>query len=236
MIQHTLQNKIKQAIGIFAANLVEDHMIVGLGTGTTSAYFIESLAKRVNEGLKIKAIATSQRSTELARSKGISMLNMEEVVQIDITIDGADEIDPQKRLIKGGGGALLREKIIATSSKEMVVIVDESKVVKDLGAFGLPVEIIPFCYPATIHKLNNKGLIGKLRKNENNSLYITDNGNYIFDIQFHPVCEDPEKTNRLIREVTGVVDTGFFFHIAKRVVIGYADGTVKLFNDHEPLC
>ncbi|MDR3624547.1 MAG: ribose-5-phosphate isomerase RpiA [Chlamydiales bacterium] len=233
MMEHTLQNKIKQAIGKFAADLVMDGMIVGLGTGSTSACFIESLAIRCSQGLKIRAIATSQKSTDLAKSKGIPILDMEDVVQIDLTIDGADEIDHQKRLIKGGGGALLREKIIATSSKEMIVIVDESKIVKDLGAFGLPVEIIPFCYKTTLHKLSKIGFTGKLRTNPDGTFYITDNSNYIVDIHFDPVCRDPEKAYTLIRCITGVVDIGFFFHIAKRVVVGYADGSVKIYAGDE---
>lgn len=227
-MENTLQNKIKQAIGAFAANLVSDGMIVGLGTGTTSTYFIESLALRCKQGLKIQTIATSEKSSQLAESRGIPTLSIEDVTQIDLTIDGADEVDPQKRLIKGGGGALLREKIIATSSKEMIVIADESKLVKDLGAFGLPVEIVPFCYKTTLYKLSKLGFRGKLRTKKEGSLYITDNHNYIFDIQFDPVCKNPEEDNEKIQSVTGVVDTGFFFGIAKKVVIGYADGSVKI--------
>lgn len=219
--------KIKQAVGFESSLLVKDGMLVGLGTGSTATCFIESLGKRCREGLKIEAIATSNRSTELARSLGIPIVEMDKISKIDLTIDGADEIDGEMRLLKGGGGALLREKIIASSSKEMVVIVDESKCVKRLGAFGLPVEIVPFCYNTTLKKINDLGLYGTLRKSKDGSIYTTDNYNYIYDIQFHPVCENPEKTNLEIRNIVGVVETGFFFNIAKRVIIGYSDGSVK---------
>lgn len=220
--------KIKQAVGRESAKLVQDGMLVGLGTGSTATCFIESLALRCKEGLKITAISSSVKSAELAKARGIPIVGMEKVSVIDLTIDGADEIDPQLRMIKGGGGALLREKIIASSSKEMVAIVDESKCVKNLGAFGLPIEIIPYCYNTTIRKLNDHGFVGALRKNKGNSFYLTDNQNYIFDIKFNPVCRDPIRANADIKSVVGVVETGFFFGIAKRVVIGYADGSTKI--------
>jgi ribose 5-phosphate isomerase A len=219
--------KLKQQVGFEAAKLVKDGMLVGLGTGSTAAFFIESLAKRCQEGLKIKAVATSIRSEELAKQNGIEILDTNSITYLDLTIDGADEIDPFLRLIKGGGGALLREKIIATTSKEMVVIADETKLVKDLGAFGLPVEIIAFCFSSTIKKLNNKGFFGTLRKTKTNQPYITDNHNFIYDIQFDPVCIDPEYAYESIRGVVGVVELGFFFNIAKSAIVSFKDGSIK---------
>lgn len=223
-MENSATEKIKQAVGNAASELVQEGMIVGLGTGSTAKWFIEALGRRCAGGLKIRAIATSQRSTELAKSLGIPML--EEVAQIDLTVDGADEIDPEKRMIKGGGGALLREKIIATSSKEMLVIAHSTKLVGQLGAFGLPVEIVPFCHLATIKKLNDLGFFGKKREG-----FVTDNHNLIYDIKFQGLINNPEEVNKNIRSVVGVVETGFFFELAKRFLIGYADGTVKLVED-----
>jgi ribose 5-phosphate isomerase A len=222
--------KLKQQVGFEAAKLVKDGMLVGLGTGSTATFFIESLAKRCQEGLKIKAAATSLRSEELARQKGIEIIDTNSITYLDLTIDGADEIDPFLRLIKGGGGALLREKIIATTSKEMVVIADETKLVNDLGAFGLPVEIIPFCFSSTIQKLNNKGFFGNLRMTKTHQPYITDNHNFIYDIQFNPVCKDPEYAYEAIRAIVGVVELGFFFNIAKMAIVSFKDGSIKTFT------
>lgn len=216
------QAAIKKAVGHFAAKLVPSEGVIGLGTGSTATCFIEALAERVKiEKLSIKCVATSQKSHNLAASLGISMIDHKDVIEIAMTIDGADEIDLQKRMIKGGGGALVREKIIATSSREMVVIVDESKVVKQLGAFGLPVEILPFCYKATLHKMEALGFKGKLRDS-----YITDNGNFIVDLQGN--FNDPIHTEKQISAIAGVVDTGFFIGIAGRVIIGRADGSVTI--------
>lgn len=213
---------IKQAVGRFAATLVENNTIVGLGTGSTAACFIEALGARVKaEKLSIKVIATSEKSRLLAESLGLATIDHKEIITIDLTIDGADEIDPQKRMIKGGGGALVREKIIATSSREMVVIIDESKVVKQLGAFGLPVEILPFCYKATLYKIEKLGYKGTLRPG-----YITDNGNYIVDL--HGQFNDPINTEKELSGIAGVVDTGLFIGIAGRVIIGRADGSVTI--------
>lgn len=219
--------KIKQQVGYEAAKLVQEGMLVGLGTGSTAACFITSLAQRCQEGLKIKAVGTSVRSEQLAKQLGITIVDHESISSIDLTIDGADEIDPQMRLIKGGGGALLREKIIATASQEMVIIVDEGKLVENLGAFGLPVEIVPFCFNTTIKKLNDKGFFGSLRSNKDGSRYITDNHNFIYDIKFNPVSKHPESDYESIRSIIGVVELGFFFNIAKKALIGFRDGTIK---------
>lgn len=220
--------KAKEAAGKAAAELVKDGMLVGLGTGSTAAFFIDELIERCRQGLKITAVATSIKSQDLARSGNIPMANVNEITSIDLTIDGADEIDSQKRMIKGGGGALVREKILASISKEMVVVVDDHKVVELLGAFPLPVEIIPFAYKSTIHKLDVLGYKGTLRNDSQGLPYVTDNGNYIYDVKFTEPLENPEIVNQQIRNIVGVVETGFFFHMAGRVIIGYSDGKVKI--------
>ncbi len=215
----------KRLAGEKAASFIENGMIVGLGTGSTAAYFIEHLIERCKKGLKITAVASSTPSQELAKKGGIPLVDINSITLIDVTVDGADEIDPEKRMIKGAGGALLREKIVASMSKEMIVISDETKLSPHLGSRKLPVEIIPFAHPATISKLKKRGYQGELRL-KGRSPYLTENGNYIFDIELHQ-CR-PEEDHEAILQVPGVVETGFFLDYAGRVVIGFLDGTVQV--------
>jgi len=219
---------IKKAAGRAAAEFIKDGMHVGLGTGSTAFYFIARLIERVHEGLKIRAAASSLRSLKQAQEGGVPLLDINAISSLDITVDGADEIDPQKRMIKGGGGAMVREKIVASMSKELVIIVDESKLVSKLGKCKLPVEVIPFAFQATLHKMQKLGYQGAFRLNQNNSLYVTDNGNYIVDIHFPHLCEHPELDHEALIHLPGVVDTGFFFNLAGRVVVGFADGQVAV--------
>ena len=222
------KDEMKKAAGKQAADLIKSGMLVGLGTGSTAAFFIDALIERVKEGLQIEAVATSKASEERARAGGIPIANIQEITEISITVDGADEIDPEKRMIKGGGGALLREKIIANMSLEMIVIVDEAKQVSQLGAFGLPVEIVPFALNSSIHQLKEFGFQGALRKNKQGDLYVTDNGNHIFDIFYPNLCSSPEEDHQKIIQIPSVVDTGFFIGLAGRVLVGKDDGGVFL--------
>jgi len=222
----TAQGEIKKALGKKAATLVEDGMLVGLGTGSTAVCFIDSLIERCKQGLHIVAVSSSLRSLERAEAGGIPVREMDDVITVDFTADGADEIDPLNRMIKGGGGAHVREKILASSSKRVAIMVDESKLVDKLGAFGLPVEILPFGCQATISKINGKGYFGALRTVNDGSLYITDNGNYIYDIKKPSHYNQPEEDHLAILTIPGVVDTGFFFNLAIEVLIGYADGKI----------
>ncbi len=172
-----LQHQIgKKSAGYAAATFVKEGMIVGLGTGSTATFFIDGLIDRCREGLKIQAVATSERSENKARTGHIPLIDINTLSFIDLTVDGADEIDHDKRMIKGGGGALLREKMIASMSHETVIVVDEHKLVRQLGKFPLPVEIVPFAYVATIHRIENLGYSGQFRVNAAGELYITDNG------------------------------------------------------------
>ncbi len=221
-------SEIKKKVGNNAAALIKDGMCVGLGTGSTSGPFIDSLIQRCKEGLKISAIASSKASEERARKGGIPLLDSNNVTSLDITVDGADEIDSQKRMIKGGGGALLREKILASCSKEMIVVVDETKLVAQLGATKLPVEIIPFGHLATIFKLKQRGYEGKLRMTPSETPYITDNSNFIFDIHFKELRKNPEADALNIQNIPGVVETGFFLGLAGRVIIGFNDGRIEI--------
>ncbi|MBT7461875.1 MAG: ribose 5-phosphate isomerase A [Waddliaceae bacterium] len=218
---------IKELLGTESAALIEDGMVVGLGTGTTATAFIESLSERCRGGLRITAVATSEATADLARSLGITLVSIEDVDNIDIVVDGADEVDDNKRIIKGGGGALLREKIVATMSKRVVIIVEEDKRVENLGAFGLPVEIVPFGYKATIEKLVSLGYSAELR-NDNGEAFVTDGGNYIVDITLDEPLRSPEDDNIKIISVVGVIETGFFFGIADAILVGYHDGHTEI--------
>lgn len=218
----------KKAAGQAAAELIQDGMLVGLGTGSTAAFFIEALSKRCREGLKISALATSQQSTLQAQHLGIPLEDPNTITSLDITVDGADEIDHHKNMIKGGGGALLREKLLARSSQEMIVIVDETKLVDHLGTHPLPVEIARFVYQSTLERLKAEGYHGVLRLTREEEPYLTDNDNYIFDIQYSKPILDPTKEQERLKSITGVIETGLFFHIAGRVLVGYLDGFTKI--------
>ncbi|SCC90691.1 Ribose-5-phosphate isomerase A [Chlamydiales bacterium SCGC AG-110-P3] len=225
--QTKLRKQAKAVVGRAAAEFVEDDMVIGLGTGSTAEALIDALIQRCRSGLRMVAVATSKASERQAAEGGIRVIDINDAPEIDLCIDGADEIDGTKRMIKGGGGALLREKIVATASREMVVIVDESKCVNQLGAFPLPVEIIRYGARATLRHLETCGFAPKLRETAPGNPFITDNDNYIVDITFLELLNDPEVVDNAIQKVVGVVETGFFFGIAGRVLIGHYDGTVK---------
>jgi len=219
------QQEAKMAAGKKAAEWIQNGMIVGLGSGSTAECFIDALIERCTKGLKIEAVASSRASAERARKGGIAVMDINSVPRIDITVDGADEIDSEKRMIKGGGGAHVREKILAAASKEMVVIVDESKVVGTIGKAKLPVEVLFFGSPATRKKIEEMGYKGKWRIQKDGTLFITENGNLLFDIQFDSPPVSPEQDHFNLTQIPGVVDTGFFFKLAGRVIVGYPDGT-----------
>ncbi|MCI0381603.1 MAG: ribose-5-phosphate isomerase RpiA [Chlamydiae bacterium] len=220
--------EIKRKIAKKAVRLIQDGMTIGLGTGTTAQFFIEELISRYKEGVKFKAIASSVKSEILASKGGIPLIDPKKVASIDLSIDGADEVDPLKQMIKGGGGALLREKIMASMSKEVVIIIDETKQVEKLGKHPLPVEIIPYGCLATKKKLEKLGYHGSWRKNEDRSFFITDNNNYIFDIQFDSPRDNPMHDQKQIRQIPGIVETGFFFNLVQKLIIGYLNGEVKI--------
>jgi ribose 5-phosphate isomerase A len=219
---------IKKAVAYKAAELVENGMNVGLGTGSTIYFFIERLIQRCEEGLKIRAIATSEKSFQQAKAGNIPFLDFDTVTALDLTIDGADEIDPQKRMIKGGGGALVREKIVATMSRELVVIVDESKLVTALGKGKLPVEIVSFARNAIFHHIDKAGYKGEFRKKADGTLFVTDNGNLLIDIHFDTLRKNPEQDHEILLHIPGVVDTGFFFNLVGRVIVGFNDGQIVI--------
>ena len=217
---------IKKAVGHKAAEYVENGMRIGLGTGSTTFFFIQRIAERCREGLKVQAVASSEESKKLAQQGGIPLLNIDEITTLDLTVDGADEVDPQKRLIKGGGGAHVREKIVAAMSRELIIIVDESKLVPALGKRKLPVEVVPFAYKSTLHHIAKAGYRGEFRLEKSGQIHVTDNGNFLIDIHFPAPLKNPEEVHETLIRIPGVVDTGFFFNLAGRIIVGFNDGQV----------
>ena len=216
----------KQLTGEKSAEYVKDGMTVGLGTGSTAYWAIQALGARVKEGLSIKAIATSNESEQLAKELNIPIVSFTEVTHLDVTIDGADEVDKHFNLIKGGGGALLREKIVAFGTKHYITIVDESKCVETLGKFSLPVEVVQFGYEWTFNDLKSLGCTPVLRK-KNDAVFITDNGNYIADCAFGTI-KDPVQLNEYLNQIPGVVENGLFINRTNTLIVGHANGEVNV--------
>lgn len=217
----------KKAAASHAVNFVEPDMLIGLGTGSTSSYFIEALSKKVEEGLKVFCVPTSLASEMKARELNVPLVDINSISHLDLCIDGADEIDLQKRMIKGGGGALLREKIVAHMAREMVVIVDETKIVEYLGKFLLPIEVTRFAYIVTMRELKKFGSSVHLRT-QKEMPFVTENDNFIVDLRLNYPCKDPEQLNSKIKEIPGVCETGLFLNMAGRVIIGYHDGHIEI--------
>lgn len=214
-----------------AVKLVKSGMKIGLGTGSTAAFFIEALGKRLQEEhIEVLSIPTSVKSEQLAQEWNIPLIDPDDVTELDFDFDGADEVDTSKRLIKGGGGALLREKIIASMSREMIVLVDESKCKKQLGEKPLPIEVVPFGRYVTLKKLEGLKLIGTFRKNAEGFDYLTDNGNYIIDVDIKTHPSSPEEIHQMIKEIPGVVETGLFLQMAGRIYVGHANGKVEVLS------
>lgn len=220
------QDQEKKAAARASLAFVRDGDIVGLGSGSTAEYVVRLLGKRVQAGLKIRGIPTSQRTKVLAKSVGIPLTTLEEFPEIDVTIDGADEIDPELQLIKGGGGALLREKIVASASKRMVVIADSTKRVRILGKFPLPVEVIPLAEPLLSKKMAVLGASVKLRQYAYGNPFVTDEGHHILDCQFGEIL-DPRALARQLDSIPGVVEHGLFVDMATVALIGKGDDVVE---------
>jgi ribose 5-phosphate isomerase A len=219
-----MRDQEKQAAARAAVELVENGQIVGLGSGSTAALAVRFLAERVRAGLKIVGIPTSQKTAELAGQLGIPLTTLEEHSRIDIDLDGADEIDPQLNLIKGGGGAFLREKIIASISRRFIVIADSAKPVERLGKFPLPVEVIPFAQSLIKGEVEALGAEVKLRQYAYGNPYVTDEGHHVLDCTFGEITDPPALAEKL-RRIPGVVEHGLFIGMAEMALIG-KDGTL----------
>lgn len=214
--------KAKQLAGEKAAEYIESGMTIGLGTGSTVYWTILRIGQLVKNGLQIQAVPTSKQTEILAKGQGISLTDFSKVSELDVTIDGADEIDINHNLIKGGGGALLREKLVAAASKRFIVVADESKSVQVLGKFPLPVEVIPFAWETTARRIASLHCIPVLRQ-INHQPFVTDNGNYIIDCHFHEIAH-PEEMHKQLKCITGVVETGLFINMADIIIVGTEHG------------
>jgi ribose 5-phosphate isomerase A len=222
-------SRAKEAAGRAAADLVRDGMTVGLGTGSTVLFTLERLAERIRaERLALHGVPTSLDTEHKARALGIPLVALDQVETIDLTIDGADEIDARFDMIKGGGGALLREKVVAALTRREVIVVDRSKVVERLGArFPLPVEVVPFARAAVARRIAGLGAAWTLRMRGAQEPVLTDNGNEILDCRFPGGIAQPAALERSLDEIPGVVETGLFIGLAHVLVIGSDDGRVE---------
>lgn len=219
----------KEVAGRAAAAEVEDGMTLGLGTGSTVHFALLRIAQRVREEhLALRGVPTSVDTELKARELGIPLATLEEVERIDLTIDGADEVDPDLQLIKGGGGALLREKVVASISDKLVIVVGADKLVAQLGtSFLLPVEVVPFARPTVRRALERLGCAPVLRVADREEPYVTDNGNLILDCHFEGGIPDPRELEGALARIPGVVESGLFIDLAHAVVVGEPDGTFE---------
>ncbi|EAC7842104.1 ribose-5-phosphate isomerase RpiA [Listeria monocytogenes] len=217
----------KKIAGEKACEWIEDGMIVGLGTGSTVYYTIEKLGQMVNNGLHITGVATSEETTKQAEKLGIPLKSLNDVTEIDVTIDGADEIDTNFQGIKGGGGALLREKMVASASLKNIWVVSEEKLVRTLGKFPLPLEVIPFGWKQIERTLAKEQIQTNLRKQSNGEVYVTNNGNYILDI-VNQSFTDAKMWQEKLAQIPGVVEHGLFLDYVNLIICGKANGETEI--------
>jgi len=214
-----------------ALKLLRPGMKLGLGSGSTARCFVDLVGERVKAGLELQCVATSEGTAAQAKALGIPLGTLDDIAELDLTVDGADEVDPKLRLIKGGGGALLREKIVASASKRMVVIADSSKLVSKLGAFPLPIEVVPFGLAATRRHIERAfaelQLAGPIRLRGGSSPFVTDGGHYILDCSLGAIAE-PERLSQILSPIPGVVEHGLFVGLARAAILAGDTGVEVL--------
>ena len=220
------QEEIKMRLGKYAADLVPANITIGLGSGSTVFFLIQELAARRRQGLSLKIVPTSAQTKRLAEEAGIGIADLNEVDSLPLTIDGADEIDGQFQLIKGGGGALLREKMVASVSEQLIIIADVSKCVPQLGRFPLPVEVVPAGWKQVQKKITMLGCKEVTLRKESNNPFISGDGHYILDCSFEKI-KDAVTLNTSLHLIPGVVETGLFCNMTRTVIIGYPDGRIE---------
>jgi ribose 5-phosphate isomerase A len=217
----------KEAAARASLQFVKDGQVVGLGTGSTAAYFIKLLGEQVKNGMRVRGIPTSTRSRDLALSLGIPLTTLDECQDIAVTVDGADEVDPQLRLIKGGGGALLREKIVASATKQLVIVADASKQVPVLGKFPLPVEVIQFAQALVAKRIAALGAEVRLRTKSDGTPFVTDEKNHILDCSFGEI-RNADDLARQLSAMPGIVEHGLFIGMASVVLFARGNEIVEL--------
>ena len=217
-----MTDELKKAAAEKALELVQDGMLLGLGSGSTARYFTEGVGRLVAGGMKLRCVPTSRATAEMAAELGIPIVQ-EPVGPIDLAVDGADEVDPALNLIKGRGGALFREKLVAEAAKRFIVVVDDSKLVKQLGVGELPVEVLPFLWRTTAERLIALGASLTVRGGEEDP-YITDNGNLILNLMVEGGIKDPAAFKDALKKTTGVVEHGLFIGLTDTLVVGAPDG------------
>ncbi|MDP9158985.1 MAG: ribose-5-phosphate isomerase RpiA [Acidobacteriota bacterium] len=222
----------KEAAARASLKFVHDGDIVGLGTGSTAQHVVRLLADQVRAGLKIQGIPTSSGTKDLAIGLGIPLATLDQFQEIDVTIDGADEVSPQLNLIKGGGGALLREKVIASASRRLVIVADSSKQVPVLGRFPLPIEVIAFAEPLVSKRIASLGAEVKERRKGDGSPFVSDEGHHILDCNFGHI-DDPAALASALKAIPGIVEHGLFVRMADVVLIAKGDQILELHKQEE---
>jgi ribose 5-phosphate isomerase A len=218
--------EIKQLVAKQAAQVVTNNMTIGIGSGSTVYWLIMELGQRVRQGLFFRAVPTSKKTAALAAQQNIPLADLNAVDRIDLTIDGADEIDPHLQLIKGGGGALLQEKMVAAASRELLIIGDHTKLVEQLGKFPLPLDVIPFGWKQVQRHMEESYHIECTLRMKDKEPFVTDHGNYILDCHFQQI-ERADKLTYELNGIPGVTENGLFINMADLAVIGYPDGTTE---------
>jgi ribose 5-phosphate isomerase A len=221
------QDEIKQQLGIYAADFIKNDMLIGLGTGTTVYYLLKELGKRKQQGLTFTAVCTSIQTQNILKDEGMGFTSLDNIDRLQLAIDGADEVDKNANLIKGGGGALLQEKIVEAAADELIVIVDEKKNVETLGAFPLPVEVITFGWKQVKQKIETTYNIKTQLREKNGEVYLTDHRHYILDCFFNTI-PDPAQLNTDLHLMPGVVETGLFIGMADKIITGHSDGSITV--------
>ncbi|MEJ2242826.1 MAG: ribose-5-phosphate isomerase RpiA [Candidatus Bathyarchaeota archaeon] len=224
------KEEAKKRVAKEAAKHVEDGFVIGLGSGSTAAYVINEIGlMKKQDRLKVLGVPSSSQAMMLAVKSGIPLTTLDEHPNLDLTIDGADEIDNKLDMIKGGGGALTKEKIVASAAKQVIIVADETKLVEKLGTtFRLPIEVLPFALTTVMNRIRELGGKPSLREGKNKvGAVVTDNGNYILDVEFGPI-EKAAELNRKLKFIPGLIETGLFLNIADLIYIGKKEGIVKL--------
>jgi ribose 5-phosphate isomerase A len=211
------RNIDKKIAGEEAVNFIKDGMTIGLGSGSTVNWMLRKLGELVKEGLQVKGIPSSLKTERLAKELGIPLTDFSKTSKIDLAIDGADEVDDQLNLLKGGGGSLVREKIVDDAAGELIIIVDGDKIVPQLGDFPLPVEVLPFGWEITAGNVSKLGCVPKLRETTD-GVFVSDNGNYILDCKFDAI-KQPKELHEELKQIVGVVETGLFINMASKVIV-----------------